>query len=182
MKDMASNLFQKPKVLFMLIVICLGPPAPIIQTIQACPPDCTDEEELFEAAEDNYKNTMEAFLAADKALLDALKDRRNKRDEYNKERWDPLIAGETAVLSGIGVVVAPGIILKVVAVGAFFGSLYPIPEEFEELFTLADSIAAAKTTIQNAKVARKAAKEALAVAAAQLSAAKAAYEACMEGG
>jgi hypothetical protein len=91
MLELMRNFFQKPKVCFMLAVICLSP---IARPLLACPPpDCSAEAQALTnalnalataranhlAAWNTYRNAMQdeevqrqAFLAACKAYLAAL--------------------------------------------------------------------------------------------------------------
>jgi hypothetical protein len=64
MKDLMLNLFTKPKVIFMLMVICLSPPA-AVQTLHACPLDtCRDLLDVWRAATDAAAPYLRALREA----------------------------------------------------------------------------------------------------------------------
>lgn len=113
-----KNLFLRPTVFFMLMVICLSPPTQTIQ-IQACPPDCSSEEAAVAEAQDEVSDKQdevsdkkkdleikdENYRTARTELQNARKNQRKMREGLKKTRNKTLIRnvldGTKTILGGI---------------------------------------------------------------------------------
>lgn len=109
MRGIARKLFMKPKVLFMLMVICLHSPLQTfqaIQSIQACPDNCDLERTVVADAEDEVAVAYKAWQKALRELNEALDELEIKREAYNDALKAANIAEKLAKAAAIALAAA----------------------------------------------------------------------------
>lgn len=186
-----KNLFLRPKVFFMLMVICLSPSIQTIQ-IQACPPDCSNEEAAVAAAQDEVRDKKKDLESKEENYRKSRTELQNARRNLREAREGLKKAGNTAqirnVLGFTKVIIGlidkgpAGAIKGAISWGAgFIKSIGEFEDEGDKIIEAREQLRERQNEFNNAKQARKDAQQALQNAQDALADAQAALEDCQDG-
>lgn len=190
MARVRKDSFLQPKVLFMLMVICLGPLAWTIHTMQACPSGCSDEEAAVAAAENKVREKKVDLKAKDENHRKARAELQKARRNVTEAKKGLKKARNKAVMNEIkdGLDVIKEIPKLVPVIKKIFSWGYGIVKSFRNVYDVGKNyrealkqqrdrqreFGEAKQELNNAKQILKTAQDALAGV-------KAALEACEAG-
>jgi len=151
MKDLMINLFHKPKVFFMLMVICLCPPARTIQTIQACPPDCSAEAAAVVAHQANVTAKGRAMYQARKNMLNASAAVHHWARVVEERVHDIGVADAACYIAATAVPFSPVALIIAIAARIYAGGLFnDAVNAFNNALATYNAAAAAYSTANNA--------------------------------